>query len=76
MRNGICPKCNAATVYSKKKGAGFEGGLYIYTSAMTMSSQYISYICTTCGYFENYILDDKKLESVMDKWDQVPPNKP
>ncbi len=76
MRNGICPKCNSATVYAKKKGAGFEGGLFIYTSAMTTSSQYMSYICTTCGYFENYIDNEDKLRQVAEKWDAVPPSKP
>lgn len=73
MKNGICPKCSAASVYTKKRGAGFEGGLYVYTSILTSGTDYISYVCTSCGYFENYISDPSKLLHVEEKWDQVPP---
>ena len=76
MRNGICPKCDSATIFTKKRGAGFEGGLYVHTSMLTAGSDYISYVCTTCGYFENYITEEDKLRQVAAKWDQVPPTKP
>lgn len=76
MKNGICPKCGAASVYTKKRGAGFEGGLYIHTSILTSGTDYLSYVCITCGYFENYISDASKLQHVAEKWDQVPPSQP
>ena len=74
MRNGICPKCNAATIYTKKRGAGFEGGLYVHTSMVSSGTDYISYVCATCGYFENYIGNEDKLRQVAEKWDAVPPS--
>jgi len=80
MRNGICPKCGAATVHSKADGLhyGFGKGrgssmLFIRASFMTMASPAIVYICTTCGYFENYIADPGKLAKVAKNWQKVSP---
>ncbi len=60
MKNGICIKCQAATVYEAKNGIIGEGGEQIVLEA-TKSSQTLtgasvqSYVCITCGYFENYL---------------------
>ena len=79
MRNGICPKCGTATVYSKVEGikyvAGKRGVVLIHTSRITMPSPAIAYVCTTCGYFENYIADQRKLSEVAENWQQVSPDK-
>ena len=66
MKNGKCIKCNSATVYTaqlgvfygdlKLEGAGFPG--------IIGSPLYISYLCTTCGYFENYVDDQQMLQKV------------
>lgn len=76
MRNGICPKCGTASVFIKKRGTGFGAGVHVDTGGMMkVTSEFTSYVCTTCGYFENYITDEGKLRQVMEKWDQVPPSK-
>ena len=78
MRNGICPKCGAATVYSKAEGLKYavaKGVVFVHTSRMTMPSPAVAYICTTCGYFENYITDPGKLSGVAKNWQKVSPHK-
>ena len=32
-----------------------------------------SFLCTTCGYYENYVADPKRLAEVAQKWPAVPP---
>ena len=36
-----------------------------------MGSEFESYVCTECGYFENYITDKAKLQEVQQKWAKV-----
>jgi ribosomal protein S27AE len=74
MRNGICPKCGSSTVYAKFEGLKYyvnTGVVFVYTGRMTMASPAMAYVCSTCGYFENYITDQKKLAEVAEKWQKV-----
>jgi hypothetical protein len=75
MKDGKCPKCNATTVYSKRKGIKFgNGGVYV-----DISSEWISksvkevdcYICISCGYFENYLVDPDRLHAITRDWEKV-----
>jgi predicted nucleic-acid-binding Zn-ribbon protein len=69
LRTGVCPKCRATTVYKKAEGVGFAERVVVRTGWLNAPSRYDSYICTTCGYFENYIADRGKLEEVARRWD-------
>ena len=74
MKNGICPKCGSETVHSKPDGlkyAAAKGVVFVHTGMMTMASPAVSYICVTCGYFENYIADPGKLSEVAQSWQKV-----
>lgn len=72
MKSGTCPKCQSSNVFKKKKGANYSKGVYVYTGIVTSVSSYVSYICTDCGYFENYIDDNRaKLADVAGKWERV-----
>jgi len=76
MRDGTCPKCGNGTVFSKPEGLKYaiaQGVVFIHTGFMTVPSPAVAYICTTCGYFENYIADQGKLYEVSTTWQQVPP---
>ena len=76
MKNGICPKCGSATIYSKADGlkySAMRGVVFVETGGITMASSAIAYVCTTCGYFENYITDQSKLSGVLKNWQKVPP---
>lgn len=75
MKNGTCPTCNSATVYSKRNGMSYgDGGIHVQVSsewASTALRGSIHYICSTCGYFESYITDKNKLEAVTKDWTKV-----
>ena len=69
MRNGTCPKCNSTNVFKKSKGAYFGNGvLTVDNSFGVVGSDFESFVCVECGYFENYILDPAKLQQVREKW--------
>ena len=71
MKSGTCPKCQSLNVFKKKKGVTYEGGVYVYTGIITAASPIMSYVCTDCGYFENYIDDQGKLADVANKWQRA-----
>ncbi len=71
MRNGQCPKCNSKTVYSKRGGVG-STHIHVYTGILSVAVEFDAFVCTTCGYFENYIANEDKLKDVAQKWDKVP----
>ena len=76
MKNGTCPKCGLATIYSKTEGlkySAMRGVVFVETGRMVMASPATAYVCTTCGYFENYITDQNKLSEVLKHWQKVPP---
>ncbi len=73
MRSGLCPKCRTPTVYRKTDGIGLGGsrGVHVRTSWATAASPAECYICTRCGYFEMYVLDDAKMAEVTSTWEKV-----
>lgn len=71
MKNGICPKCGSETVHSKPDGLKYavaKGVVWVHTGMMTVASPAVSYVCVSCGYFENYIVDPGKLSEVAKNW--------
>jgi hypothetical protein len=60
-------------VYKQSSGISFGSNtsIYVHSSAVTMSVPSEDYVCVTCGYFERYINDGKKLDSVAQKWEKV-----
>ena len=74
MNSGTCPKCQSSNVFKKKNGikiGDHHSGMYVYTSRMTSTIPFMSYVCADCGYFENYIDDRAKLADVASKWERA-----
>jgi len=73
MRKGRCPKCGSADVFARRNGIGQDGGsVFLYgLSLVTLPTTIESYVCTGCGYFENYVADGGKLSKVTRRWDKV-----
>jgi predicted nucleic-acid-binding Zn-ribbon protein len=69
MEHGQCPKCNETTIYAKNDGITFGVNNLNINGRPT---SYISFICTSCGYFENYVNDPKKLEEIASTWQKIP----
>jgi hypothetical protein len=77
MRRGLCVKCQTPTVYRKVNGITYGGGgggggtVYVHTSWITSPSAVESLICTRCGYFENYVVDERKMAEIVNTWEKV-----
>ena len=46
--------------------------IQVYTGRISRAVPYVSFVCTTCGNFENYIADQPKLMDVAKTWQKVP----
>lgn len=77
MKRGVCVKCGARTVYAKESGISFDQGkktsVIVKTGMVKSDSEAEAFICTSCGYYEIYVTDHKKLRDVEKKWRQVTP---
>ncbi len=71
MRYGKCRSCGSLTVFAKEDGIKLGDGVMIYTSWLTSAVQTMDFICTSCGYFEHYVVDQKKLADVAKAWTRV-----
>ena len=51
-----CPKCNSSNVFTKKgSGVGFDAVIWVGLGiGMKSTSDWVTYLCVECGYFENY----------------------
>ena len=76
MKNGKCPKCGSATVYTKEKGVYIGNGMTVINTGgiLLTNDSTVSYLCTNCGYFEIYFTNlDKLAEVTRNKgWKLVP----
>lgn len=69
MKNGICPRCGKAEVYA---GLHTIGTRFIKISFWE-DARVIQYVCTSCGYIEDYVEDESRLEVIREKWSKVNP---
>ena len=72
MRNGKCSKCGSATVVSQPYGIGPKEGVCLQVGVLFQQVDTMSFLCTTCGYYEIYITDAKKLSAAAQQWPKVP----
>ena len=74
MREGKCSRCGSNTVYARQNGLQIgehSQGVIIFTSWLTTPTPTVTFICTSCGYFESFITDQKKLNEVAQSWAKV-----
>ncbi len=78
MKNGKCPKCNSTNIYMNRRGIDWGSKsqwieIWIGTpdSRTNSWSDFDSYVCIDCGYFENYILDHEALREIQAKWKKI-----
>jgi C4-type Zn-finger protein len=75
LKSGTCPQCASQEVYTTQ-------GNYInnYRSHIMISTlkqmRTDTYICTACGYFEEYLMEDdlhdpKKIQKIKQNWKKV-----
>ena len=71
MKDGKCPKCGSADVRSSagvKNRLDEEHGIQIGGGLLPRTARIENYVCISCGYVENYILDQKKLRMIAERW--------
>src|SRR5688500_7704740 len=69
MKNGQCPKCNSREVYSSIDGGGIGDGFSVQVldgDSMKSTRQWQTFLCVTCGYYENYLLDGTKIARIVE----------
>ncbi|MBP6236235.1 MAG: hypothetical protein KA270_12320 [Saprospiraceae bacterium] len=65
--NYCCPKCQNSEIAIIEGGA-FKGNIYN-TLSFGLSTVYLTrYVCTNCGYTENYVDDPKDLQKIKEKY--------
>ena len=61
-----CPKCNSSNVFTKKgSGVGFDAVIWVGLGiGMKSTSEWVTYLCVECGYFENYLVHQDWLNKI------------
>jgi predicted nucleic-acid-binding Zn-ribbon protein len=68
MRNGICPKCGQATVYSGRDIPVKNSSSNMIPIDFKHHVGLDNYVCITCGYIESYISDNNALQRIQENW--------
>ena len=68
----ICPKCQSHNVYVSQWGVGYDSYVKVHQDHdwMVATQDWETYICTDCGYYENYLRNMEWLEKIKSgAWD-------
>ena len=73
MKQGKCPKCGSANIYSAvdmplKSGPFGSNSIPVSLTAMAALD---NYVCVDCGLVESYVADTYMLEKISKKWKAV-----
>ena len=69
MKMTTCPKCQSPNVFVCDGGVGWDVNLLVTATGSMDTIEWETYLCTDCGYFENYINDNDCLQKIRDgRW--------
>lgn len=71
LRQGICPQCEATTVYTDQDMLPVNRLLIHQGKLNATFAELINYVCVTCGYTERYVAHAKSLEEIRNEWTPV-----
>jgi len=74
LKNGVCPRCHAQTVYSSEKIRNKTGNASTIPLSFLRSIPLDNYVCTNCGYVESYVAEPEMLVHIKDIWSRVEPD--
>ena len=82
MKNGICVRCDSPAVCTAEMGFQQDGYQLKLGDSMFSEVVYVksrNYVCTECGYHEQYIVDTENLKRIAELasgnvrgWTRVP----
>jgi predicted nucleic-acid-binding Zn-ribbon protein len=72
VEKGVCPKCGSSEVYRRRGGMASSHGVFLLLSLLRYL-EIDTYVCTNCGYIENYTADKYRLPEIVcnKKWEHV-----
>ncbi|MBS1837041.1 MAG: hypothetical protein JST64_05030 [Actinobacteria bacterium] len=82
MRRGICPKCGQANIRCARNcsywhGASTTGEMRVRVTPQPLSTEVSSlvdtYVCVSCGYFEQYLMSAEAIHAIAANWTYCPP---
>jgi hypothetical protein len=64
LKNGECPQCGSSDIVTSPHGIGWDLCVMVTQGKVwESSSDWTTYLCSSCGLFENYVTDTKYLET-------------
>ena len=69
MRDGTCTKCGYPSVRQLTRGIYYSGSTGVMVndgSSIRRPVSYETFLCTGCGYWENYLTDTEMLRRIAD----------
>jgi predicted nucleic-acid-binding Zn-ribbon protein len=72
VENGQCPKCDSSEVYGRRGGIASSHAIFL-VLGLWKQLAIQTYVCTNCGYIENYTADKSYLPDIArnSKWNRV-----
>jgi len=76
MKDGMCPVCKSNDVYKRDNAWYLSGGdktgiKMLHENYAEVTAVPTVYLCTDCGYFENYIDDEHALDLARRYWERA-----
>lgn len=71
MKNGICPRCNGAEVYSQPGSIRQSELITLKPGIVSKGTPPDRFICVSCGYVEFFLANEEDLQVVRDTWQRV-----
>jgi predicted nucleic-acid-binding Zn-ribbon protein len=71
MQSGTCPKCQARAVHAKNEGISVRTRSLSIWINMFRRAYLRAYVCTNCGYTEQYVIGQEALQGIARKWPRV-----
>jgi hypothetical protein len=59
-----CPRCMSDDVFVSRHGVGWDMTLRVEMNGMTGTKNWVTYLCTDCGYFENYVTEKEWMNKI------------
>ena len=60
LKNGKCPQCGSSDIVTRSQGIGWDIAVRVMQgNTMYPTTGWTTYLCVSCGLFENYVTDAK-----------------
>jgi predicted nucleic-acid-binding Zn-ribbon protein len=71
MKSGRCPKCRSTDVRVGPPGTTLLNDMNMFSISFWSNTTAERYVCTACGYMEQYVADPADRRKIAAKWPGV-----